>query len=177
MRPRPSGIVRTPYGGGVAIDAYAIADKIACQGQLTIPLSIGQAPFWLSWAGIRIAGGTAPWTTSEPNGDLASCSVYHGIIEFDGTVKRRVYLGCKVDSWTIACSEASTVATLTMQISGSTPQGNQFDSSADPSSGTFPIPSDNMLPVGPLRVDPHRRHRDHRRLGPRRHHRADHHLE
>jgi hypothetical protein len=149
MRPRPMGIVRTPYGGGVAVDAFAVADKMACTGQLTMPLCVGQAPFWLSWAGARIVGGTSPWTTTEPVGDLASCSVYHGIIEFNGTVKRRVYLGCKVDSWTISCSEASTIATLTLQISGSTPQGNQFDSSSDPTSGTFAIPSDSDLPVDP----------------------------
>lgn len=149
MRPRPI-ISRTPYGGGVAINAFSISDKIECKGQLTTHLSISQAPFLLSWAGIPITSGTAPWTTTEPNGDLASCSIYHGIIEFDGTVKRRVYLGCKVDSWSIACSEASTIATLTLQISGSTPQGNQFDSSTDPSSGTFPAPSDTNLPVDPF---------------------------
>lgn len=148
MRPRPV-VVRTPYGGGVAIDAYAVSDKLECKGKLTTPLCIGQAPFLLSWAGVRIAGGTSPWSTSEPNGDLASCSIYHGIQEFDGPIKRRVYLGCKVDSWTLSCSEASTIATLSLDISGSTPQGNQFDSSSDPSSGTFPLPTDAELPVDP----------------------------
>jgi hypothetical protein len=148
MRPRPI-TVKTSYGGGVAINAYTISDKLECKGQLTTPLSISQAPFLLSWAGVQITSGTAPWTTTEPNGDLASCSIYHGIIEFDGTVKRRVYLGCKVDSWSIACSEASTIATLTLQISGSTPQGNQFDSSSDPTSGTFPAPTDANLPIDP----------------------------
>jgi hypothetical protein len=149
MRPRPV-MSRTPYGGGVAINAYTVSDKIECKGRLTTPLCVGQAPFLLSWAGVPITGGTAPWTTTEPNGDLASCAIYHGIIEFDGTVKRRVYLGCKVDAWTISCSQESTIATLTLEISGSTPQGNQFDSSVDPTSGTFPAPTDADLPIDPF---------------------------
>jgi hypothetical protein len=150
MRPRPVGIVRTPYGGGVAVTQYAVADKIECRGQLTTPLSIKQAPFLLSWAGVPIVGGTSPWTTTEPAGDLPSCAIYHGIQNFDGTVKRRLYLGCKVDSWSVACSMDSTVATLTLQVSGSTPQGNQFDSSVDPTATPFPIPTDVQLPVDPF---------------------------
>jgi hypothetical protein len=149
MRPKPQ-VVETMYGGGVAVAAYAVSDKLECRGQLTIPLTIQTAPFWLSWCGLKVnSGQTAPWVTTEPVGDLASCSMYHGIMKFDGTIKRRVYLGCKVDSWSISCSEASTVATLTMQVSGSKPQGNQFDSSSDPTSGTFPVPSDNELPIDP----------------------------
>ena len=79
-------------------------------------------------------------------GDLASVAIYHGIARSDGTIKRRVYLGCKVDSWTLDVSEGSTLATLSLEISGSTPQGNQFDSSVDPTSGTFPAPTDAQLP-------------------------------
>jgi hypothetical protein len=148
VRPRPV-IVTTPYGGGVAVDAYRVSDKQECKGQLTTQLSIAQAPFLLSWAGVKMSGGTSPWTSTEPAGDLASCAIYHGIVEFDGTIKRRVYLGCKVDSWSVACSMDSTIATLTLQLSGSTPQGNQFDSSTDPSGTVFPIPSDNNLPSDP----------------------------
>jgi len=147
MRPRPVQ-VEIPYGGGVAVMAQRVSDKLACQGQLTTNLCYSHAPFLLSWAGVNInTGQTAPWTTTEPAGDLASCAIYHGIIEFDGTVKRRVYLGAKVDSWSISCSESSTIATLTLQISASTPQGNQFDSSSDPSSSTFPAPADDNFPV------------------------------
>ena len=60
-----------------------------------------------------------------------------------------------MDSWTIACSESSTVATLTMQISGSTPQGNQFDLSSDPSAGRSRSRRTTTCPRTP-RVDPHR---------------------
>jgi hypothetical protein len=146
MRPRPS-VVGWMYGGGVATPAGQISDKTICTGQLRMKLSLLQSPFWLSWAGVQInAGQTAPWVTTLPAGDLPSCSVYHGIVEPDGTIKRRVYLGTKVDNWALAVSEGSTVATLTLNLTASTPQGNQFDSSSDPSAGTFPVPADNNLP-------------------------------
>jgi hypothetical protein len=148
MRPRRIQ-VEVPYGGGVAIGAFRVSDKIECKGNLTMNLSIFQTPFWLSWAGVRISGGTSPWTTTEPNGDLPSCSIYHAISHDDGTIKRRVYLGCKVDSWSIAVNEAGTIAKLTLGLSGSTPQGNAVDASVDPTAGTFPSPAENNYPSDP----------------------------
>jgi hypothetical protein len=149
MRPRPV-IVKTPYGGGKAITAYAVSDKIECKGKLTMKLSVSQAPFWLSWAGVNInSGQTTPWVTTEPAGDLTSVSLYHAITMDSGTVKRRVYLGCKVTDWQLTVSEQSTVCTLSLGIIGSTPQGNQFDSSSDPNSTVFPAAADNNYPVDP----------------------------
>ena len=102
----------------------------------------------MQWAAQTInAGQTTPWVTTEPPGDLASVSIYHAITRSDGTIKRRVYLGCKVDGWDLDVSEDSTIATLSLDISGSTPQGNQFDSSTDPTAGTFPAPTDSPQPV------------------------------
>jgi hypothetical protein len=152
MRPRPAGIVTVPYGGGFDVPAYSTSDKQECKGKLSMILSVSQAPFWLSWALQQInTGQTAPWTTTEPAKDLASCSIYHGIFESDySTTKRRVYLGAKVDAATLTVSEASTICRLTLDISASTPQGNQFDSSTDPTSGTFPVPADNNFPVDPF---------------------------
>ncbi len=150
MRSRPSGTVTVPYGGGFDCPAYMVADKQELKGQLTLKLCVGQAPFFLSWPLLRINGGqTAPWTTTENAGDLASCSIYHAIVRPDNSVKRRVYLGCKVDSFGLAVSEGSNVITCTLGISGSTPQGNQFDASTDPTSGTFPAMADNNVPVDP----------------------------
>jgi hypothetical protein len=149
MRPRPVQ-VETPYGGGVAIGAFRVSDKQEVKGQLTLKLCVSQAPFLLSWAGLRInSGQTAPWVTTQLPGDLASCSIYHAITRSDGSVKRRVYLGCKVDSWNFAINEGSTVGTLQLGISASTPQGNQFDSSSDPTSGTFAAPLDTYFPIDP----------------------------
>lgn len=150
MRPKPVR-VSVPYGGGVAVPGYSVSDKQEVKGRLQMKLSVSQAPFWLSWALQRInTGQTAPWTTTEPAGDLASCSVYHAIQRSDGTFKRRVYLGTKVDALGLAISEDSTVATLSLDLSASTPQGNQFDSSADPSGTVFPAPADNYFPADPF---------------------------
>jgi hypothetical protein len=150
MRPRPAGTVTVPYGGGFDVPAYMVSDKQECKGQLTLKLCVGQAPFFLSWPLLRInAGQTAPWVTTEPAGDLASCSIYHAVTRPDGSIKRRVYLGCKCDTANLSVSEGSTVVTLQLGISASTPQGNTFDSSSDPSSGTFPSPADNNFPVDP----------------------------
>jgi hypothetical protein len=150
MRPRPAGIVTVPYGGGFDVPAYSTSDKQECKGRLSVILSISQAPFLLSWAAQQVNGAqTAPWTTTEPAKDLASCSIYHGIARSDGSIKRRVYLGAKVDAWTLSVSEQSTVARLNLDLSASTPQGNQFDSSSDPTSGTFASPADNNFPVDP----------------------------
>jgi hypothetical protein len=150
MRPRPTGTVTVPYGGGFDVPAYMTADKQECKGQLTLILTVGQAPMWLSWAFQRInSAQTAPWTTTEPAGDLASCSIYHGIVRPDGSIKRRVYLGAKVDSASFTISEGSTIGKLQLGLSASTPQGNQFDSSSDPTAGTFPAPADADFPVDP----------------------------
>ena len=148
MRPRPV-IVPVPYGGGYATDAFRVADKLECKGHLTTKLYAGPvSQFLLSWAAMPInTGQTSPWTTTEIATDLASVSIYHGIACSDGTIKRRVYLGCKVDSWELEISESGTIATMSLQITGSTPQGNQFDSSSDPTSGTFPVPTDSQMPT------------------------------
>jgi len=152
MRPRPV-MVAVPYGGGVAIDAFRVSDKIECKGRLVCKLYAGLlSQFLLEWAAQPInSGQTAPWTTTEPAGDLASVSCYHAIVRSDGTIKRRVYLGTKVDGWDIDVSEDSTIATISLDLSASTPQGNQFDSSTDPTAGTFPAPTDspNQMPINP----------------------------
>ncbi len=144
MRPRPV-MVAIPYGGGVAIDAFRVSDKIECKGRLSTKLYAGPvSAFLLEWAAQPInSAQTSPWTTTEPAGDLASVSIYHAIQRSDGTIKRRVYLGCKIDGFDLDVSEDSTIATLSLDISGSTPQGNQFDSSTDPTAGTFPAPTDS----------------------------------
>ena len=152
MRPRPAGTVTVMQGGGSATPAYMVSDKQECVGTLTCKLTVGLAPMLLSWAGVRINGGlTTPWTTTGyPAGDLASMAVYHGVTRSDNTIKRRVYLGTKVRSWSLAVSEDGTICTVTLNLVASTPQGNTFDSSADPSAGTFPAPADNNMAIDPF---------------------------
>src|SRR3954471_13363187 len=71
-------IEEIPYGGGYAVTAEAVSDHYACKGQLKTKLYPSQAPLLLPWAVTRINDDQdAPWETTEPAGDLASCSVYH----------------------------------------------------------------------------------------------------
>jgi hypothetical protein len=149
MRPKP---LQRPimYGGGFAVPAFTVSDQIECKGTLQTKLYAAQAHLLLDWAGTRInAAQTAPWTTTEPAGDLASCSVYHAIQRSDGTYKRRVYLGTKVTGGSIECRREAPVATLRLDLQASTPQGNQFDSSSDPSSTAFPAPAETAYPSDP----------------------------
>ncbi len=147
MRSRPIRVT-TPYGGGVAIAAYDVADKQQIHGRLRIKLTVGQAPFWLAWAMTRVGSGT-PWTTTEPVGDLASCTIYHAKQHADGTYKRTGYFGTKVASWSLSVSEASTEAVLELDLIAAYQEGNQFDSSTDPTAIIFPAPADNNMPIDP----------------------------
>lgn len=145
--------VPVPYGGGVAIRAFTVADKMECKGRLQTKLYAGAlSAFLLKWAADRInAGQTTPWTTTEPAGDLASVSVYHAIQRSDGTYKRRRYKGCKVDSWSIEISEDSTIGTMSLELSASEPAGVDFGgtTTSDPDATAFPAPTDDQLPHNP----------------------------
>ncbi len=158
MRPRPV-MVAVPYGGGVAIDAFRVSDKTECKGKLTVKLYSGTAiasgtpglgGFLLEWAAQQInAAQTAPWVTTEPPGDLASCSIYHAVqygnpTSYATPYRMRAYLGCKVDGWDLDLSEDGTIGTLSLDISGSLPQAT------DPTISTFPAPTDYQIPVNPF---------------------------
>ena len=149
MRARPTGTVTTSHGGGFDVPAYMTSDKQEVKGQLTLQLTVGQSPMWLNWWLSRMVGGTAPWTSTILAGDLASCSVYHAITRSDGSIKRTVYPGTKVDSGTLSVSEGSTIVTLALNLTAATKQGNQFDSSSDPDGTILPAPADNNFPVDP----------------------------
>ena len=119
-------------------------------GQLTTQLCASQAQFLLGWATTRInAAQTSPWTTTELPYDLASCTIDFGYTRSDGTVKRKRFLGCKVASGSIQCSADAPVAILNLNIVGSTPQGNTFDSSIDPDATAFPEPAITTYPTDP----------------------------
>jgi hypothetical protein len=149
MRPKPIQTA-VPYGGGVAINAFTVSDQIECTGQLQTKLYASQAKLLLDWATTRInSGQTAPWTTTEPVGDLASCSVYHAIMRSDGTYKRRLYKGVKVEGGSVEISRDGKIATLSLNLRASTPEGNAFDSSTDPTSTVFPAPAETAYPTDP----------------------------
>lgn len=119
-------------------------------GQLVTQLYASQAQFLLGWALQRInSGQTSPWTTTELPYDLASCTIDFGYTRGTTAVKRTRYTGCKVVSGSLECSTDSPVWILTLNIIGSTPQGNTFDSSVDPDATVFPEPALTAYPTDP----------------------------
>jgi hypothetical protein len=143
-------IEEIPYGGGLAVTAEAISDHYACKGSLKTKLYPSQAPFLLAAAITRInTGQTAPWTTTEPAGDLASFSVYHAVRRADGTYKRHLYSGCKVAGWKIEVSRGGTTAMLTLDLQACKSAGNSMDSTSDPDATAFPAPAETDYPTGP----------------------------
>jgi hypothetical protein len=141
-------IEEIPYGGGYAVTAEAVSDHYECKGQLKTKLYPGIAPFLLGWAFTR-NDGTNPWITSEPIGDLASCSVYHAVRRSDGTYRRKVFSGCKVAGARIEVSRQSTTAMLTLDLQACKSAGNAMDSTSDPNSSVFPAPTEAEYPTAP----------------------------
>jgi hypothetical protein len=139
---------KIPYGGGYAVTSEVVSDHYTCEGTLKTQLYGSHAAMLLGWALTR-NDGTNPWTTSEPVGDLASCSVYHAVRRSDGTYERKVYSGCKVTSCDISVSRSSTTAMLTLGLKACKSAGNQMDGTTDPTSDAFPAPTEVEYPLGP----------------------------
>ena len=151
MRPVPV-MVAVPYGGGYAIDAFRVSDKTELRGRLSTKLYQGQfASFLMSWAGVRInAGQTAPWTTTEPPGDLASFALVHAI---QATTPSNAtsfvmcgYTGVKVEGYNFTVSEDQQIATLSLDLSASTPAPLIEGGSAPAWFTSLVAPSDVQLP-------------------------------
>jgi hypothetical protein len=138
-------------GSGFAVPALFGSQVSPLGMTLSIPLDYGNAAALLGWAcQIINTGQTLPWTTTEIAGDLASATVEEAWSNFDGTIRRKRNLGCKVGSLSISCSRDSPVARLNMGIIGSTPQGNAYDGSTDPSAANFPAPADSVFLDNPV---------------------------
>jgi hypothetical protein len=143
-------IEEVPYGGGFAVTAEAISDHYECKGQLKTKLYPSQAALLLGWAITRVgASPQAPWATTEPVGDLASCSVYHAVRNSDGTYGLKRYAGCKVAGWRVEVSRQSTTAVLTLDLVAAQEFGNAMEGTADPTADEFPAPQEGQYPVGP----------------------------
>jgi hypothetical protein len=136
-------------GSGLGVPVLQGSQTTALAATLTTELCYSQAQFLLGWAVQRInAGQTTPWVTSELPNDLASCSIDLAWSQFDtATLKRKRFLGNKVASLRMSGSRDSPKVMATMAIVGSTPQGNSFDSSSDPTSGAFPEPALTAYPT------------------------------
>ena len=151
MRPKPV-VVKVPRGSGQATMGYTVSDKTELKGTLKTIFYASQAPFVLPWAATPInLGQTQPWVTTDGvAGDLASCTIYHGVARSDGTVKRRAYHGVKVTDWTLDMSSDSQQGSLSLGLQAANPAGNQFDASVDPDATIAPAPTDSMFPVDPF---------------------------
>lgn len=143
-------IEEIPVGYGFAVTGEAIADKYSVKGALKTKLYPAQQALLMDWAVTRVAGtGTTPWATTEPDGDLPSCTVYHAIKLSDGSYRRKKFTGVKVDAMKIDVSSKSTSATLTLTLTGCKALGHPLDSTSDPSGTEFPAPADTAYPNGP----------------------------
>lgn len=144
-------IFRIPFGGGIMTTTDQVADHYTLRGQMKTKLYPAQAAFLLNWAGQQIdTAQTAPWTTTEPTGDLPSCSIYHAVRYSDGTYQLKRYGGCKVAGWQLEASrQEGAGALLTLDIIGCRSFGNAMDGTADPTTTEFPAPATADFPSQP----------------------------
>lgn len=152
MRPRPVP-VSVPYGGGEAIDAFTVSDKIVCDGKYTTKLYAGPfTQFLLTWASQQIntggfvgpSGTSTGWAySSGPPGNLASVYIFHAIQLASGAYKCRGYPGVRVRGWNLSISQDSQIGTLSMDLTGTYPVGNQWviGNSVDPTLQAFANPA------------------------------------
>jgi hypothetical protein len=135
-------------GSGFAVPALWGSQTSGLAATLTTPLDYAQAALLLGWATTRInTGQTLPWVTTEIAGDLASATLDYVWTYVTGALRAKRFLGGKVATVGLAASRDSPVVMLTLGIIASTPQGNAWDSSSDP---TIAAPADSVFPVTPV---------------------------
>jgi hypothetical protein len=136
-------------GNGYAVQALQGSQTQALGATLSTPLCYSNASMLLSLCCQRInSAQTSPWPTTEAVGDLASATFDYAWTFTDNlSLNTRRFLGCKVASWSITASRDNPVARLSMTIVGSTPQGNTWDSSSNPS---LTAPADSVFPTDPV---------------------------
>lgn len=146
MRTHPV-LRKVPFGGGWATPGYAVSDRFETTGNLSMELCYSQAGLVLPWAISRInVGQTTPWVTTEPPGDLASCTIYHGTMRSDGSVRKRWYRGVKVTTANVTCSGETGLMMLKLGLRA---QGANATGSDPTSLATAPadtaFPTDSVL--------------------------------
>ena len=174
MRPRPQ-MVSVPYGGGVAIDAFRVNDKISVTGTFRTKLYAGPwSQFLLQWGAqpvnaggyVGLSGVSTGWNPGTGvAGNLPSVTIMHAIQRSDGTYKIRQYSGVRVESLSFTISEGSTLADITLNLLGSSVSGNQWSlgnyvdptlqaaawPATPPTFGTTSTPS-TVCPPGPTNL-------------------------
>jgi hypothetical protein len=145
-----------PYGGGRTTPAVQVSDTYGVPFTLKSYLYPGaHSATLLKWCmGVIDTGRTVPWATTDvnlvmPPGDLASIGIYHAITLNDGTIDRRLYSGCKVHTWSLACSRADPRALLTISGSAIRDDKNAAGVVAYPDATEFPPPAETSYPQQP----------------------------
>lgn len=135
-------------GTGLNVPALSGTVTMGLQGTLITEVGPTLAQKLFDWAGTRINDDQdSPWTTNELPRDLASCTCDFAWSNFNVvTLNRRRYLGVKVASLSASCSKSQPKLMANMQLIGSTPQGNHYDSSSDPDATAFPEPALTVYP-------------------------------
>jgi hypothetical protein len=138
------------YGGGFAVTAESVTDHYGVKGSLKTKLYPTQALMLLNWLTTRIdAAQTSPWVTTENAGDLASCTVYHAILQANGVYRREKHTGVKCASGSLDISRDSTTGVLNLSLEGCRTFPNAYDASAAPDATEFPAPAEADYPYGP----------------------------
>jgi hypothetical protein len=134
-------------GSGLGVQALAGTQTMALAGALVTEMGPTLAAFVMPFACNRInSGQTLPWVTTEAVNDLASATFDYARSNFDMSLRRKRYLGCKAASLGLACSRDQPKLMATLGLIGGTMQGNAYDSSADPDATAFPEPTCTEAP-------------------------------
>lgn len=140
----------TPFGGGLDTPLDVQADNhqtnVSWKGQVYPSLQW----FLLKWALSPVgSSGTTPWTTTEPDGDLPSASLYHYWKPRGLTAVRKRVSGAKCMSLEISASRDDPKVKFSVQAAAIKEVGNTVDSSSDPDATEFPAPADTSIPTSP----------------------------
>lgn len=143
------------HGGGLVTPACFFSDQYTNEGTLSGTFYTGYSKLLLDWATTPIdTGRTAPWTTTDPDGvmlvgDLASLSVYDGVLD-GSTYTRRRGSGRKCRSLTLQGERNGDGKwTYNAAFVGIRDDTNGAGSVAAPDATEFPEPAAGDLPCNP----------------------------
>lgn len=143
-------LVDQPFGGGFDVPFDVVVSTYETKATFTTYGYPALVAFLLNAACVQVnSSGTTPWSTTEPQYDLASICAFHAVRMRSGTVKRRQFLGGKISRLNLSCSKQDPRLKVTGEIIFQKEVGNAVDSSSDVSSTVFPLPADTDYPTGP----------------------------
>lgn len=139
-----------PFGGGFDVCVDVVASTYETKATFSTYGYPALTAFLLNAACVQVnSGGSSPWSTTEPQYDLASIAAFHAVRMRSGTVKRRKLVGGKISRLNLSCSRQDPRLKITGEIIFQKEVGNAADSSSDVSSTVFPLPADTNYPTGP----------------------------